>query len=157
MTRGVLADTQGYSCDGHGDISDLFGEDSGCQHMSRPGTFGPEDERMGVEHVAGPGCNWGRGYSGYQISVEEMKGCRAVQCLLPKDTRDWQPEEDDHDFERESRFFLTGVGDGSATDGDESACTPVRHGVESFAESNIASLVSLWLVRKRLGFLLSDW
>ncbi len=40
------------------------------------------------------------GYPGYLISVEKMKGCRAVQCLLKKtDDEVWKPEDDDQYFE----------------------------------------------------------
>jgi len=51
-----------------------------------------------------------------------MKGCRAIQCLLPKAVVEWNPEEDDKDSELESAFFLTGVGYGSATEGDSNNC-----------------------------------
>ncbi|MCJ1421091.1 hypothetical protein MMC32_007453 [Xylographa parallela] len=62
-----------------------------------------------MEHISGPGCISRSGYSGQRISLEEMKGCRAIQCLVQKET-DWQPQPDDQDFELESDYFLTGVG-----------------------------------------------
>jgi len=57
--------------------------------------------------------------------MEEMKGCRAVQCLLMKKP-DWKPELDDQDFERNSKVFLTGVGDGSP-DMSAISLSPQRH------------------------------
>jgi len=57
--------------------------------------------------------------------MEEMKGCRAVQCLLVKKD-DWEPEIDDQDFERDSKVFLTGLGDGSP-DMSSISFLPQRH------------------------------
>src|SRR6187402_1668478 len=96
--------------------SEVCADGSGCQMVPHEGG--------GPEHVAGPGCYSGQGYSAYRISVEEMNGSRAIQCILQKGD-DWKPEEDDQDFELEGKYFLTGVGDGSP---DESAVevNPVR-------------------------------
>lgn len=44
-------------------------ESSGCTYPKRE-TLGGRDE---VEHVAGPGCSATGGYSGYRITLEEMK------------------------------------------------------------------------------------
>ncbi|KAN0104636.1 hypothetical protein V8E51_010381 [Hyaloscypha variabilis] len=87
------------------------------------------------EHVAGPGCVDGRGYSGHRISMEEMKGCRAVQCLLVK-KHDWEPEPDDHSFELDSKVFLTGLGDGSPDMSPLTNLSPRRHGIDETWISN---------------------
>jgi hypothetical protein len=78
------------------------------------------------ENIGGPGCVDCRGYSGHRISLAEMKGCRAIQCLLMK-TIDWKPEPDDQDFELDGRVFLTGVGDGSPDMAPLEIISPVRH------------------------------
>lgn len=39
-----------------------------------------------LEHIAGPGCINTYGYSGHRISIEEMRTCTTVQCLVPKKT-----------------------------------------------------------------------
>jgi streptomycin 6-kinase len=44
-----------------------------------------EREGGDFEHVAGPGCVCGQGYSGHRILLEKMKGCRALQCLVLKE------------------------------------------------------------------------
>lgn len=73
-------DYAGYDfVDVHDDSDGICGEGSGCTIPD------DEDNRVG-EHVAGPGCVSESGYSGHRISVVEMKGCRAVQCLIKKDT-----------------------------------------------------------------------
>ena len=88
------------------------------------------------EHIAGPGCVSQHGYSGCRISLEEMKGCRAVQCLVKKDA-DWMPEEDDKDFEVEGSYFLTGIGDGSPYAAPLENINPVRHDVEDISITNL--------------------
>ena len=55
------------------------------------------------EHIADPGCALESGYSGHRISLAEMKGCLAVQCLVKKDA-DWVPEDHDQDFEVEGGY-----------------------------------------------------
>jgi hypothetical protein len=73
---------QFVDCDAYPDAC----EQPGCQTVRRE-----EDPRGDVdmryqclEHVAGPSFTCIRGYSGYRISVNEMKGCRAVEVLLQK-------------------------------------------------------------------------
>ena len=60
------------------------------------------------EHIAGPACGHKGGYSGHRISVEEMRGCTTLQCLVRKPDG-WHPEDDDEGFEREGRHFLSGL------------------------------------------------
>ena len=83
-----------------------------------------------LEHVAGPGCIDERGYQGYAISFEEMKGCTTLQCLAKKRS-DWSRKPDDQDFEWQSNYFLTGISDYMPSR-DESLPTvvPSRHGYE---------------------------
>ena len=96
-----------------------------------------DDGRHGLQHLAGPGCASIDGYSGYRISVEEMEGSRAVQTLAKKG-EDWQPEGDDEDFEIESQFFLTGVGDKSPDTGPLQRIRPARHGIFSITIGNVS-------------------
>jgi hypothetical protein len=100
------------------------------------GNYGPEvmveapqeTNLVGVEHVAGADCKDERGYSGYNITVEEMKGCCNYQCLAYKGPN-WTPEPDDQDFELESECFLTGIGDRfPSRDTYSPEAVPARHG-----------------------------
>ena len=109
-------------------------ESSGCKLLKREARF--EGHGPGKEHIAGPGCGSGLGYTGHRISLEEMKGCRAVQCLVRKGSG-WKPEPDDQDFELESNYFLTGIGDGSPDEAPLENIKPVRHGFEYILISNI--------------------
>jgi len=117
-------------------VQDLCGEGSGCELFQRDNAAVDDD----LEHLAGPGCSWSGGYSGYNISVQEMAGCRAIQCLLSKHmVPGWKPEPDDQEFEFETGYFLTGTGDGSATDGELNRAHPVRHDAETFWARNFMS------------------
>lgn len=106
-----------------------------CEESSGCTVPDDEDDRAG-EHLAGPGCVSESGYSGHQISLAEMKGCRAVQCLVKKDA-DWMAEDDDQHFELEGEYFLTGVGDGSPDEAPLEDIEPVRHGVSSILIDNM--------------------
>ena len=121
-----------YEGSGFVDVEHEFhgvcGEGSGCTVSDREGN------RRG-EHLTGPGCVSGNGYSGHRVSLAEMKGCRAVQCLVKKDA-DWIPEEDDQDFELEGDYFLTGIGDGSPDVAPLEDIEPVRHGVSRIYIAN---------------------
>ncbi len=57
-----------------------------------------------------------------------MKGRRALQCLLRQGV-DWKLEEANQNFELESNYFLTGVGDGSPDEGPYDNLTPARYSV----------------------------
>lgn len=122
----------------------------GCRYIQRNGAYGSEDPNdVGVEHLAGRGCTSDRGYNGHRISVEEMKGCRAIQCLMKKVATTtlngvmWEPEPDDQDFELTSQYFLTGVGDGSLFDYELAIrhLSPVRHNTVLFFPTNAFRLV----------------
>lgn len=86
------------------------------------------DDDLQREHLAGPGCVSTSGYSGYQISVEEMARCRKVIVILKKD-ESWRLEPDDQPFELEGDYFLTGVGEGGPDEAPLMNLRPVRHGV----------------------------
>ena len=100
----------------------LCEEGSGCTVADRGG------DRPG-EHLAGPRCVSRSGYSGHRISLAEMKGCRAVQCLIEKDA-DWLPEDDDQYFELEGDYFLSGIGYISPNMNTLVNIKPVRHGIK---------------------------
>ena len=116
------------------DMDVLCEEGSGCTVSDRGG------DRPG-EHLAGPGCVSHSGYSGHRISLAEMKGCRAVQCLVKKNAN-WMPEDDDQDFELEGDYFVSGIGDGSVDMTPLWDIEPVRHGVESIYVNNIVCFSS---------------
>ena len=110
-------------------------ESTGCTLLERGLTFGGIAAK---EHVAGPGCRCTSAYSGWRVSVEEMRGCRAIQALVPKEqVEDWQPESDDEDFERESDFCLSGVGDGSPDTAPLENVGRIRHGLDNVWVTNI--------------------
>ena len=69
-----------------------------------------------------------------------MKGCRAVQALVPKAQleEEWKPEDDDQDFERESGFFLSGIGDGSPDEAPLENMKTIRHGLKDVLIHNLA-------------------
>ncbi len=124
------------------------GDKTGCKLLERDPGFPPQDEN-GQEHLAGPGCASTRGYSGHRISLEEMKGCRAIQCLLKKGD-DWQPEPDDQDFELKSNYFLTGIGDGSPDEEPLMDIDPVRHGADELLLANcvdVSFVLTFWGVQ----------
>ena len=115
--------TGSHFVDGHWGYAEMCGEGSGC-------TIPVDEDNRAGEHVAGPDCVSESGYSGYRISVAEMKGYRAVQCLVKKDAT-WMPAEDDYDFETEGGYFLTGVGCYSSDEVEN--ISPARHGVYSIS------------------------
>lgn len=88
------------------------------------------------EHVAGPFCEDIQSYNGTHISAEEMRTCTTVQCLIEKAgrVRDWLParvsEPDEEEFERESKYFLSGLGDKIGSWEDDAFCSPMRHNVD---------------------------
>lgn len=95
-----------------------------------------EGEADGYQHIAGPGCASHDGYNGHRISMEEMEGCRAVQALVKKE-KGWEPDDDDQDFEIETEYFLTGVGDGSPDYTPLEDIKPARHGISRTSIANV--------------------
>ena len=116
------------------ELSELCGESSGCQLL-------PHDGSETGEHMAGSGCISTRGYSGQRSSLEEMKGSRAVQCLVKKDSN-WEPEPDGQDFELESECFLTGMVDGSPDEAPLENIMPFRHDIDIVIIANCIYCVS---------------
>lgn len=125
-----------WSYAGHGFVEELVSDEvteeeyicgisSGC-HLKWHGNSDT------YEHIAGTGCSSTQGYSGHRILLEEMEGCRAIQCLVTNKTPDYpyESEEDDEDFERETAYFLTGIGDGSPDEAPLVHIQPPRHGVD---------------------------
>ncbi len=110
---------------------------SGCYLLNRLPDH--SDSSPSKEHISGPGCASTRGYSGHRISLEEMKGCRTVQCLVKKE-EGWQAEKGDEKWEVESAYFLSGYGEGrSLKGGSLSNIRPRRHGIDSLYCGNVPS------------------
>lgn len=91
-----------------------------------------------LEHVSGAGCRCNEAYSGHRISAAEMRGCDTLQGFYKKSLlgsvygpqKKWAPEPQDHDFETESDYFLTGISDGHPDiETADTFASPVRHGV----------------------------
>jgi hypothetical protein len=87
-----------------------------------------------IEHIAGVDCEHQHGYNGNAISVEEMRLSTTVQCIVEKRSEahdplpEWSPESDDEDFERDSKYFLSGLGDRCGSWEDDCTVEPQRHG-----------------------------
>ncbi|KAL3483822.1 hypothetical protein BJX62DRAFT_230717 [Aspergillus germanicus] len=58
-----------------------------------------------------------------------MRGCQTVQCLVPKFEK-WEPALDDHDFERNSKYFLSGIATRACSRVEGFPANPVRHEIE---------------------------
>ena len=54
---------------------------------------------------------------------------------MKKDSN-WEPEPDDQDFELESEYFLTGIGDGSPDEAPLENIMPIRHTIDSVIIAN---------------------
>jgi hypothetical protein len=91
-----------------------------------------EGNPVDIEHIAGPGCNIIEGYSGHEISAEEMRGCQTLQCLVRKPGGYvFSPLPDDEDFEKTGGYFLSGLsGHMPSRDYSTPRVKPVRHGRE---------------------------
>jgi hypothetical protein len=90
-----------------------------------------------VEHLAGQDCALPLGYSGWQVSAEEMHFIREIQCLHPKDPA-WKEECGDEVFERGAQYcFVTGISKQGANYYEVFDLEPVRHGVrDAFINNN---------------------
>ncbi|KAE8416005.1 hypothetical protein BDV36DRAFT_310532 [Aspergillus pseudocaelatus] len=100
----------------------------------------PESSRWDpVEHIPGPTCRQVNAYSGRRISLEEMRGCRTVQCLINKKAAaGWGPDGFDQDWELSGDYFLSGVRDGMPSRGGGSPrLFPSRGGVTKPLVENI--------------------
>jgi hypothetical protein len=101
---------------------------------SRSFRLSEEESADMIEHIAGVDCIHDHGFNGNVISAEEMRLASTAQYIVEKDSDyhhlpDWTPEPDDEDFERESKYFLSGLAD--RPDGLLGDCTtfPERHGL----------------------------
>ena len=113
------------------EVHDLDEDDIGTSVLCQAGSGCTVSDRRGDragEHLAGPGCVCLGGYSGHRISLAEMQGCQAFQCLVKKNA-DWMPEDDDQDFELEGDYFLSGISD-TLSDYSARDIKYIRHGVE---------------------------
>lgn len=97
-----------------------------------------------MEHIAGPDCANNGGYGGHRISVEEMRGCCTLQCLIYKE-QGWEPEPDDQEWELQGDYFLSGLGDRMPSrDMGSPDVTPARHGVyNAWADTCIWTVSSM--------------
>jgi hypothetical protein len=93
------------------------------------GRMGEYERARMYEHIAGPNCLSTEGYHGSRITIEEMRGCHTVQCLVPK-KEGWRLELGDLDFELEGKYHLTGLSDHMPSSGWRVKFAPARHGVE---------------------------
>lgn len=133
---------------------DRFGIDhiEASEEYECDSSTGCEDTENG-EHLAGPRCKSGNGYSAYRISAVEMmvcimewaevrsrcadmaQGINQVQCLVWK-RPEWVPEDDDEDFELDSRCFLTAPSITAPDERDTGPLQKVRHGVSHHGINN---------------------
>lgn len=90
------------------------------------------------EHIAGPDCTNAAGYHGDRVSALEMSGCTAIQCLVAKKPY-WEARDDDEDFERHSRWHLTGLSNHVWRE-TELRFTPNRHGAVKVTASHYYDL-----------------
>jgi len=85
------------------------------------------------QHLAGEGCTFEGGYSGWRIGAGEMRGMRGVRFILPKQKEEQFWEEEDE--EKESRFFVSEEID-VPFDGERVYLREQRFGVSEFAPRN---------------------
>ncbi|KAF7898650.1 hypothetical protein EAF00_005096 [Botryotinia globosa] len=102
-------------------------EESGCEKILRNGIL--------TEHIAGPNCVFDGGYSGYCISVAQMKDMRLSRYIIKK-PENVPEEEDAPDYEKCSDYFIT---DQSITTQDHwqpGDLPRYRYGIDSFLAMN---------------------
>ena len=112
-------------------IDESCGDATGCDFENY--------EMLGYQHVAGPECTSVSGYSGHRISMEEMKGCRALQALVKKG-QGWEPEDDDEDFEIEGELYLSGISERGPERAWAENIRPARHGYDIMFIDNVCHL-----------------
>ena len=107
----------------------IAGADS-ASDSNGPKSVGEEEHRE-LEHLAGPRCEHVRGYCGFNISPEEMKGCTTSQCLVRK-TPGWASEPHDQGFEQSGMYHLSGLcGAMPPRNWDGLSITPPRHDADN--------------------------
>ncbi|PQE32796.1 F-box-like domain-containing protein [Rutstroemia sp. NJR-2017a WRK4] len=120
-----------YMGDPAGVLCSNMPEQSGCKNVPVEGGGAFPEE----EHIAGPGCVYTGGYSGYRITPEDMKNMRLTRYIIPK-PKNTVDEEDAPDYEKCSDYFIT---DQTITTQDhfENGDLPrVRYGVDYFFAQN---------------------
>ncbi|PLB36536.1 F-box protein [Aspergillus candidus] len=93
-----------------------------------------------LEHIGGPNCTEHNAYSGYAISLEEMRGCRTAQFLVHRNQSNgnWRPDGLCEDWELSQPWFLSGLIDGMASrDMGPDKVFPARGGVSHPWADNI--------------------
>ncbi|SPJ86895.1 uncharacterized protein FTOL_11920 [Fusarium torulosum] len=111
-----------------GDIGPEFAASSSKSFLDSIQSAEPDVDGGAWEHVPGPDCANESAYNGNSISVEAMKGCKVLQCLVRKPD-DWQPEPDDEPFEISGTLFLSGLSDNMPSrDMSYPQVFPKRHG-----------------------------
>ncbi|KAJ5779354.1 hypothetical protein N7457_007074, partial [Penicillium paradoxum] len=93
-----------------------------------------------LEHIPGPTCAEANAYSGYVISLEEMRGCRTAQFLVHKDAAvgGWTPDGLNEPWEISEDWFLSGVCDGmTSRDMGGGKVWPARGGVDQPRSDNV--------------------
>ncbi|KAF7590767.1 hypothetical protein BBP40_002383 [Aspergillus hancockii] len=84
-----------------------------CFPVPKDGDMLDIEQAGPVEHIPGPNCTSENAYSGRKISLQEMRGCRTVQCLIHKgSTERWMPDALEQDWELSGDYFLSGLCDG---------------------------------------------
>ena len=99
---------------------------------------GYTDEQL--EHIGGPNCIEHNAYSGYAISLEEMRGCRTAQFLVHRNQSggNWRPDRLSEEWELSQPWFLSGLSDGVASrDMGPDEVFPTRGGVSHPWADNI--------------------
>ncbi|PVH89599.1 hypothetical protein DL98DRAFT_564913 [Cadophora sp. DSE1049] len=107
---------------------------SGCQNIvvEKPHDVHAESR---WQHLAGEGCTFEGGYSGWRIGVGEMRGMRGVRFILPKERRgDFESEGD----EGGSQFFVSDEID-APLDGENITLPEEKFGVSDFMPQNYPS------------------
>lgn len=98
--------------------------------------YDPEE----LEHIPSRACTEANAYSGFAISLEEMKGCRTAQCLVHKSAiRDPSPRIEFHEpWEASEDWFLSGLCDGiPSRDCDNPKVWPAQGGVDRPRAENV--------------------
>lgn len=114
--------------------------------------FIKEHEPENLEHIPSRTCTDTTAYSGFAISLEEMRGCRTVQCLVHKSEaeRSWEPNEIHEDWETSEDWFLSGLCDGRSADDDFSEVWPAQRGVSYVDANNVNFDVSRSFQTRRI-------
>ncbi|KAI6773007.1 hypothetical protein HG530_003965 [Fusarium avenaceum] len=118
------------------DVGPEFAASSSKRFLESIKSAEPDVDGGAWEHFPGPECANETAYNGNYISVEAMRGCKVLQCLVRK-PKDWQPEPDDEPFEISGTHFLSGLGDGMPSrDSSYPEVFPERHGEVNPAAEN---------------------